>query len=70
MWERLKKISGVQIDREPVAVVIPEPARTEVVEAYRRSGETEAVRVARRRTSLDLLSAVRAVRALAQEASG
>ncbi len=55
---------GVRIDPDPVAVLLPEPVRSQVLQAHARAGTVEAVRVTRQRTGLDLRSAVRAVQAL------
>ena len=63
-WIRRIRESGVTVDADPVAVLLPEPLRAEVSAARGRDGEVAAVRLLRRRTGLDLLSAVRAVRSL------
>lgn len=51
--------------KEPeVAVLLPEPLRSQVLDTLSREGEVAAVRLTRERTGLNLLPAVRAVRAL------
>lgn len=51
-------------ENEPLtAVLLPEPLRTDVVVAARQDGEVAAVRLVRKRTDLNLLPAVLAVRA-------
>lgn len=61
LWTKLK---GVRVDDKPVPVLLPEPLRTDVNQTRARDGEVAAVRLLRERTGLNLMSAVRAVRAL------
>ncbi len=63
-WIRRLRGTGVVVDEAPVAVLLPEPLRAEVSALLGRSGEVAAVRLVRQCTGLNLLSAVRAVRAL------
>jgi hypothetical protein len=64
-WRQItSSLVGVKADRDPVPVILPEPVRGQVVQHLRDGDEVTAVRLVRRRTGLDLLSAVRAVRAV------
>lgn len=63
-WIRRIRDAGVVVDADPVAVLLPEPLRAEVFAVRGHDGEVAAVRLVRQRTGLDLLSAVRAVRAI------
>lgn len=57
-------------EHEPLtAVLLPEPLRTDVVVAARQDGEVAAVRLLRKRTDLNLLPAVLAVRAAVASSS-
>lgn len=66
-WRRLRQALGrYRTDRDVVAVLLPEPLRTETLQVYANDGLVDSVRLVRQRTGLDLLSATRAVRALAE----
>jgi hypothetical protein len=61
---------SLKFDREPVAVLLPEPLESEVRALLAADQYVEAVRRVRQRTRLNLLPAVlavNAVRAAAQE---
>jgi hypothetical protein len=64
-------LKSLRFDREPVAVLLPEPLASEVRTLLSSDAYVEAVRRVRQRTSLNLLPAVLAVNAVrdaAQEA--
>jgi hypothetical protein len=61
---------GLRIDPDPVPVLFPEPVRSELLRTHAQDGFVSAVRLARQRTGLDLLSAVRAVTALTGDDRG
>ena len=58
-WRQItSSLVGVRTDRDPVPVILPEPLRGQVVQYLRDGDEVTAVRLVRRRTGLDLPSAV------------
>lgn len=65
---RFRSYLGLRVDPDPVPVQLPEPLRTEVRAVFASTGLVEAVRLVRQRTGLDLASAVRAVKALVDDA--
>ena len=60
-------VVGVRFDPDLVPVLLPEPIRGEVVRHLHDHDEVAAIRLVRRRTGLDLLSATRAVRAVGDD---
>lgn len=62
MWHFLRRLRSPEPE---LVVILPEPLAQQVRDLLAEDREVEAVRLTRRRTGLDLLSAVRAVRALA-----
>ena len=64
MRSLLQVLRGVRTPAEPpVAVLLPRPLRSQVVQLRDGSGEVAAVRLVREQTGLGLLPAVIAVRA-------
>jgi hypothetical protein len=62
MWQLLRRLRSSEPD---LAVILPEPLAGQVRALLSEGRTVEAVRLTRRRTGLDLLTAVRAVDAMA-----
>ena len=61
---------SLKFDKEPVAVILPEPLASEIRELLASDEYVEAVRRVRMRTHLNLLPAALAVNAVRNSAQG